>query len=119
GDITYYQGDLIVATTDDRLIRYRFDINPDRPRIIQQVDLTQLDVTNVFGLATVGNRLFATNNSSVFELNITNPQSPTATEVELADRNFGAMRGAAYFAEAGGPLPVGTISGVKWFDRNK
>jgi hypothetical protein len=117
GDITYFQGDLLVATTDDRLIRYRFDINPDRPRLIQEVDLADLEVTDVFGLATVGSRLFATAGTSVFELGISQP--PTATEVTLTNSNFGDMRGAAYFAEAGGPVPVGTLSGVKWFDRNK
>jgi hypothetical protein len=120
GDITYYQGDLLVATTDNRLIRYRFDINPDRPRIIQEVDLDSLEISDVFGLATVnGNRVYATAGTSVYRFDLSNPQSPSATKVDLANTAFGDMRGAAYYSESGGPVPVGTLSGIKWFDRNK
>ncbi len=120
GDITYYLGDLLVATTDNRLIRYRFDISPDRPRVIQQIDLSPLGISDVYGLATVNsNRLYATAGASVYQLDISNPQAPVATEIPVVDTNFGDLRGAAYYAEAGGPVPAGTLSGIKWFDRNK
>ena len=74
---------------------------------------------NVFGLATVGGRLFATAETSVYQIDISIPQFPTVSDPVPVNSAFGSLRGTAYYGEAGGPVPAGTLSGVKWFDRNK
>jgi hypothetical protein len=118
GDIAFMEQDLVVATTDNRLIWYRFDVNPDRPRVVRDLNLTALGVDNFFGLAAIGSRVYATTDAGVVRVDVSNPNLPVITEVARDNATFGDLRGAAYYAEAGGPVPVGTISGVSWSDRN-
>jgi hypothetical protein len=114
GDISFLGSDLIVASADGRLLQYRFDVGPTRPRIVADRALSR---TDIFGLATVGQTLFGLTDDSLLTLNLTAP-SVVQREIQLPGSTLDVIRGAAYFAEAGGSIPVGTLSGISWDDQN-
>ena len=120
GDIAFINNELILATSDNRLIWYRFDIQPNRPRIVKELDLSDVGITgNIFGLAVVGDQqLIGTGQGEVFRFDLSNDLAPTAEVISVSNQSFGDLRGAAYYAEAGGGVPIGTIAGVKWRDNN-
>jgi hypothetical protein len=39
GDISFIGADLILASTNENLIRYRFDVDPNRPRVVADIAL--------------------------------------------------------------------------------
>jgi hypothetical protein len=116
GDLSFIGNDLVVAATNQALMRYRFDVSPTRPRLITQTDLARSDV---MGLANVnGTTLYGLSYNTVLTFNLTGG-TPIRSEVALQTAvTFGQLRGSAYYAEANGPVPIGTFSGTKWRDDN-
>ena len=117
GDLTFVGSDLVVATNNNHIMWYRFDVAPDRPRRILDINLTSLGLNNVYGLTDVDGELYATTDNSVIHFHIVGA-NVTATEVDVTNATFGIMRGAAYFGESGDTVPIGTIAGHKWNDVN-
>lgn len=123
GDITFMNGELVVATNDSRLLWFRFDVNPDRPRLVREIDLADMGLDELFGLSVYGDTLYATgeslndNDDVVVRFDLSNPNFPSANIVAV-DETFGDLRGAAHYTESGGPVPIGTASGIKWEDLN-
>ena len=117
GDISILGPDLVVATTDNRLVFYRSDVNPGRPRIVKEYELDSVDVDDVFGLAVDEHQqLVGTTRSGVVKFDVSNPTILSAEIFDVSDEDFGDLRGAAHYAEAGGPVPIGTVAGTKWHD---
>jgi sugar lactone lactonase YvrE len=115
GDISFIGADLIVASADGRLLRYGFQLGPTRPGIIADRPLSR---TDVFGLAvTTNQKLFGLTDDSILTLDIA-AGNVVQREIRLNGATMDVVRGAAFFAEARGPVPVGTLSGIKWNDQN-
>lgn len=116
GDLSMLGADLIVAATNGSLMRYRFDVDPNRPRLISETPLSRTDIA---GLAAVGSdALFGMSDNSVITFNL-GGGAPVQRDITLpTNPAFGDVRGTAYYEEAGGPLPVGTLAGIKWRDDN-
>ena len=107
GDIAYMNQDLVVASTDNRLLWYRFDVSPSRPRVVRELDLDPLGVNNVYGLAVVDGTLYATTNDAVLRFDLSDSTRPLVIEEPVDDATFGKLAARRIMPRRAGPFRPG------------
>jgi Ca2+-binding RTX toxin-like protein len=83
GDITMLNGELVVATSDSKLVR----VDAQTGATLGSVDH---GIANLFGIVTVGNTLYGVADGSLYKLN-----AVTGTSTLVADYDVQSMAGAA------------------------